>query len=73
MCKPETSRRTAIERGIASLHCFARSFFNDQVERLAAYVSREAGVPVLGSGRHSSHWNQFICECRTLDFSGVTS
>ena len=47
---------------------FRETFFNDHVERLAVYVSREVGVPVLGSGRHSSHWNQFICECRTLDF-----
>jgi hypothetical protein len=47
---------------------FRETIFNDHGERLAAYISREIGVPILGGGRYSSHWNQFICECRTLDF-----
>ncbi len=47
---------------------FRETIFNDHAERLAAYIGREVGVPVLGDGRSSSHWNQFIRECRTPDF-----
>ena len=47
---------------------FRETFFNGHIAPLAAYISREIGVPVLGHGGHSSHWSQFICKCRTLDF-----
>jgi hypothetical protein len=47
---------------------FRETIFTDHTERLAVYISREVGVPILGGGRYSSQWNQFICECRTLDF-----
>jgi hypothetical protein len=47
---------------------FRESLFNDHIEQLAAYISREIGVPVFGHNGHSSHWSQFICKCRTLDF-----
>ncbi len=47
---------------------FRETIFNDHAERLGIYISREVGVPVLGGGGYSSHWNQFICECRTRDF-----
>jgi len=47
---------------------FRETIFNDHAERLGIYISREVGVPVLGCGGYSSHWNQFICECRTRDF-----
>src|SRR5260370_37196535 len=48
---------------------FRETIFKDHAERLAVYISREVGVPVLGSGDgYSSHWYQFICKCRTRDF-----
>jgi hypothetical protein len=47
---------------------FGEPVLNNQAERLAAYVSRELGVPMLGDGRHSSHWHKFIGDCRVPDF-----
>jgi hypothetical protein len=47
---------------------FGESVFNHQAEQLAAYLSRELGVPVPGAGRHSYNWREFIRECRTSDF-----
>jgi hypothetical protein len=47
---------------------FRETIFNDHAEQLATYIGREVGVPVLGDGRYSSHWNQFIRECCTRDF-----
>jgi len=48
---------------------FRETLFKDHAERLAVYISREVGVPVLGSGHgYLSRWNQFICKCRTRDF-----
>jgi hypothetical protein len=47
---------------------FRETFFDGHIAPLAAYISREIGVPVLGHGGHSSHLNQFICKCRILDF-----
>jgi len=48
---------------------FRETLFKDHAERLAVYISREVGLPVLGSGDgYLSHWNQFICKCRTRDF-----
>ena len=47
---------------------FGESVFNHQAEQLAAYLSRELGVPVPGAGRHSYNWREFIRECRTPDF-----
>ncbi len=47
---------------------FGETVFNNQTERLAVYLGRELGVPVPGDGRYSSHWHQFIRECRTPDF-----
>ncbi len=34
---------------------FRETIFNDHAERLAAYIGREVGVPVLGDGGSSSH------------------
>jgi len=47
---------------------FREAIFNDHTERLAAYVNREVGVPVLGDGRYSTQWNEFIRDCTTVDF-----
>jgi hypothetical protein len=47
---------------------FGESVLNHQAEQLAAYLSRELGVPVPGAGRHSYNWREFIRECRTPDF-----
>ncbi len=48
---------------------FRETLFKDHAERLAVYISREVGLPVLGSGDgYLSRWNQFICKCRTRDF-----
>jgi hypothetical protein len=44
------------------------SIFNEHGERLAMFISREVGLPIGGSGRYSSHWSQFICDSRPLDF-----
>jgi hypothetical protein len=50
---------------------FRETIFNDHAEQLATYIGREVGVPVLGDGRYSSHWNQFIRECCTRDFLDI--
>jgi len=47
---------------------FRERIFSDHAERLTTYIGREIGVPLPGDGRYSSHWNQFISECRTPDF-----
>jgi hypothetical protein len=47
---------------------FGETVFNDRTELLARYLGQELGVPVPGDGRYSSHWHQFIRECRTADF-----
>jgi hypothetical protein len=47
---------------------FREAIFKDHAEPLAAYISREVGVPIRGGSGYSSYWNRFICECRTVDF-----
>jgi hypothetical protein len=42
--------------------------FQGHIERLAAYVSRDLGIPIPGDGKVPSCWHQFIRECRTADF-----
>lgn len=35
---------------------------------LAAQISRNLGISMLGDGQHPSHWHQFIRECKISDF-----
>jgi hypothetical protein len=47
---------------------FRERVLSDHAERLAAHIGGEIGIPFPGEGRYSSHWSQFISECRTPDF-----
>jgi hypothetical protein len=47
---------------------FGETALSQHGEQLAAYLSREIGVPVPGGGRRPSEWRQFIRECHTPDF-----
>jgi hypothetical protein len=40
----------------------------NQGSGLAAYLTRNLGVPVPGDGQYPSHWHQFVRECNTADF-----
>src|SRR5262245_46661430 len=44
---------------------FGEQIFTQQAEQLAAYITRELGVPIPGGGRYSADWQQFVRECRT--------
>jgi hypothetical protein len=47
---------------------FRETVFNSNLERLAAHLARNLGVPVPSNGQYPSHWHQFIRECGTADF-----
>jgi len=47
---------------------FSEAAISAHIDGLAAYLSRNLGVPVAGNGQFPSHWQQFIRECRTTDF-----
>jgi len=44
---------------------FGEQILSRQAEQLAAYITRELGVPIPGGGRHSADWHKFVRECRT--------
>jgi hypothetical protein len=44
---------------------FGEQIFSRQAEQLAAYITRELGVPIPGGGRHSADWQKFVRECGT--------
>jgi hypothetical protein len=52
---------------------FRDTVFNNHTTPLAVFVGRELGVAVTSDGRYSSHWHQFIRECRTRDFFDVVT
>jgi hypothetical protein len=47
---------------------FREIVFSNRLVQLAAFVSRELGLPVPGDGKRSSDWHQFVGECKTRDF-----
>jgi hypothetical protein len=47
---------------------FRETVFSNRTVQLAAFISRELGVPVPDGGKRSSDWHQFVSECKTRDF-----
>jgi hypothetical protein len=52
---------------------FREVAFKNHTEQLALYLGQELGIPVPGDGRHSSDWQQYIRECRILQFLDTIS
>jgi hypothetical protein len=46
---------------------FGEPVLGREAEQLAAYLSRELGVPIPGGGRHLANWHAFVRECRISD------